>query len=92
MVMFERLKKAMQKARADLGLGKEYKDIFEVDGVPAFREFYFYGMFPWKYVYKGFYKPWHLIDAPTIKDPHHKRNMAFLNVAKAVTSELAGIV
>lgn len=47
----------MQKAGAETGLSKEFKDIFEVGGVPAFNQFYYFGIFIWKYLYKGFYGP-----------------------------------
>ena len=94
--MFERLKKAvkgwMQTTGADLGLSREFKDIFELGGVPAFQQFYNLGIFPWKWLYKGFYKPWHLIAAPTIENPKATRNMYYLNLSKAVCSELAGMV
>lgn len=94
--MFERLKKAvrgwMQTTGADLGLAKEFKDIFELGGVPAFQQFYNLGIFPWKWVYKGYYEAWHLIAAPTIDNPRAKRRMAYLNLSKAVCSELAGMV
>lgn len=94
--MFERLKKAvkswMQTAAADTGIAREFKDVFEVSGVPAFREFYNFCIFPCKYVYKGFYSAWHLIPAPTIEDPRAKRNMFYLNLSKAVCAELAGMV
>ena len=94
--MFERLKKAvkgwMQTTGADLGVAKEFKSIFDIGGVPAFQQFYNAGIYVWKWLYKGFYEPWHLILAPTIKDPRHKRNMAYLNLSKAVCAELAGMV
>ena len=94
--MFERLKKAvkswMQTTGADLGLSREFKDIFELGGVPAFQQFYNLGIFPWKSVYKGYYEPWHFIPAPTVADAKAKRKMAFLNLSKAVCSELAGMV
>ena len=94
--MFERLKKAvkswMQTAAADTGIAREFKDVFEVSGVPAFREFYNFCIFPCKYVYKGFYSVWHLIPAPTIENPRAKRNMFYLNLSKAVCAELAGMV
>lgn len=94
--MFERLKKAvkswMQTTGADTGIAKEFKDIFEISGVPAFREFYNLTIFPCKAVYKGFYSPWHLIAAPTINDPRGKRRLFYLNLSKAVCSELAGMV
>jgi A118 family predicted phage portal protein len=96
MSMWARFKKAMetrlQVAGANMGLAKEFKDIFEVGGVPAFNQFYYFGIFQWKLVYKGFYKPWHVVKAPTIADPYSKRNLYYLNLAKAVTSELAGMV
>ena len=82
----------MQQIGADTKLGKEYKSIFDLQDVPAFNQFYNIGIFPWKYLYRGFYKPWHLIDAPTIADPKHKRNLAYLNLSKAVCAELAGMV
>ena len=92
MAIFERIKNAMQQIGASTGLGKEYKSIFDLQGVPAYNQFYNIGIFPWKYLYRGFYKPWHLIPAPTIADPDHKRNLAYLNLSKAVCAELAGMV
>lgn len=77
---------------ASTGLGKEYKSIFELEGVPAFNQFYNIGIFPWKYLYRGFYKPWHLIAAPTIADPDNKRNLCYLNMSAAICSEIAGMV
>ena len=94
--MFEKIKKAvkgwMQTTGADLGVAREFKDIFELGGVPAFQQFYNVGIMPWKYIYKGFYKPWHLIPAPTIDNAKATRNMYYLNLSKAVCSELAGMV
>ena len=94
--MFERLKRwwlnLMRRTGAELGIAKEYKSIFELGGVPAFQEFYNVGIFPWKWVYKGFYNAWHLIAAPTIQDPRAKRRMYYLNLSKAVCAELAGMV
>jgi A118 family predicted phage portal protein len=92
MAIIERLKRAMQQIGANTGLGKEYKSIFDLHDVPAFNQFYNIGIFPWKYLYRGFYKPWHLIPAPTIADPDHKRNLAYLNLSKALCAELAGMV
>ena len=82
----------MRRAGADLGISKEFKSIFELDGVPAFQQFYNVGIFPWKWIYKGFYTPWHLINAPTIDNPSAQRRMYYLNLSKAVCSELAGMV
>ena len=94
--MFERIKKAvkswMQRAGADMGLAKEFKDIFEVGGVPAFSQFYYFGIFVWKYIYKGYYKAWHRISAPTIQDPYRKRDMERMNIGKAICAELAGLI
>lgn len=82
----------MQTMGANTEMGREFRDIFELGGVPSYRQFYNFGIFPWKYVYKGFYTPWHVIDAPTIDNPKHKRNMAHLNMGKAVCSEIAGMI
>lgn len=94
--MFEKFKKAVKNwfmsAGATTGVAREFKDIFELGGVPAFQQFYNFGIFPWKWVYKGFYNAWHLIAAPTIENPKATRRMAYLNLSKAVCSELAGMV
>lgn len=82
----------MEKAKADTGLAKEFKDIFELGGVPAFNQFYYFGIFIWKYLYKGFYRPWHRILAPTIDDPNHYRDMDRMDTAKAICAELAGLI
>lgn len=82
----------MQRLGASTGAAKEFKSVFDLEGVPAFNQFYNFGIFPWKYIYKGFYQPWHVIAAPTIADPKAKRNMAYLSLAKAVCAELAGMV
>lgn len=94
--MFERIKKkikgAAQKFMADTNMGKEFKEIFEVGGVPAYNQFYYFGIFVWKYIYRGFYKPWHKILAPTLKDPSRERNVESMCIAKAVCAELAGLI
>lgn len=82
----------MQRAGAETGMSREFKDIFEVGGVPAFNQFYYFGIFIWKYLYKGFYSPWHRILAPTVADPRHKRTMDRMDTAKAICAELAGLV
>ena len=88
----ERMKGWMQRAGAETGLSKEFKDIFEVGGVPAFNQFYYFGIFIWKYLYKGFYSPWHRILAPTIANPRNRRDLERMDTAKAVCAELAGLV
>ena len=81
----------MQKVSANTGVGRQFKDIFEL-GVPAFREFYYYGVFVWKFLWKGFYKPWHIIPAPTVANAKATRNMYRLDAAKAICAEMAGLV
>lgn len=88
--MFERLKRMIQDVSARNG--RVYKSVFELPQVPAFNQFYEYGIFPWKALYRGFYSPWHLVPAPTIRDEKATRRMHYLNLSKAVCSELAGMV
>ena len=94
--MFDKLKERvrhwMQKTGAETGLAKEFKDIFEVGGVPAFNQFYYFGIFIWKYLYKGFYSPWHRILSPTIANPRNRRDLERMDTAKAICAELAGLV
>lgn len=96
MQWLDNLKKAvkgwMQRTGADTGVAREYKNIFEVGGVPAFSQFYDVGVFVWKHLYKGFYSPWHRIRAPTISKPEAKRDTARMDVPKAVCAELASLV
>ena len=80
------------RGAAQTGIAREFKDIFEVGGVPAFNQFYNFGIFVWKLLYRGFYKPWHLIPAPTVADPNARREVYRLNAAKAVCAELASLV
>lgn len=82
----------VERAGAQTGIARTYRDVFELDGVPAYRQFYDFGVFIWKYLYKGFYKAWHVIDAPTIKNPMARRELFRLNVPKAVCAELASLV
>lgn len=80
----------MQKIGADTGLAKEYKNVFELAGIPSFQQFYMFGIFIWKYLWKGFYKAWHVIPCPTIANPKAERMMFRMNTPKAITSEMAG--
>lgn len=82
----------MQKAIASTGIAKEYKSVFELNGIPSFQQFYDFGVFIWKLLWKGFYKPWHIVPAPTIADPEHTHMLYRLNTAKAVCAEMAGLV
>ena len=82
----------MQKTIAGTGLATEYRSVFDLSGVPAFGQFYEFGIFVWKWLWKGLYKPWHIIPAPTIADRHATREMYRLNMAKAVCAEMAGLI
>ena len=82
----------MQRTGANTGLAREFKNVFELGGVPAFNQYYEFGIFIWKWLYRGFYKLWHLIPAPTIADPKNKRMLFRLNTAKAICSEMASLV
>ena len=82
----------MQRFGADTGLARSYKTVFDLDGMPAFNQFYEFGIFVWKMLYRGFYKPWHIVPAPTIANPKGSREVYRLNAAKAVCAEMAGMV
>ena len=94
--MFERIKKRwrdwMQRTGADTGLAREFKSVFELGGVPAFNQYYEFGIFIWKWLYRGFYKLWHLVPAPTIANPIATRNLYRMNMAKAICAEMASLV
>lgn len=92
MAFWDRFKNGVRKIAADAGMGKEYRDVFEVDGVPAFREFYNLSIFPAKYVYRGLYNAWHVVNAPTIGNENNVRTLFRLGMAKAVCAELAGLI
>ena len=82
----------MQRVGANTGIAREFKNIFEIGGVPAWNQFYEFGIFIWKYIYRGFYKAWHIIPAPTIENPKATREVYRMNAAKAISAELAGLV
>ena len=82
----------MQRTGANTGLAREFKSVFELGGVPAFNQYYEFGIFIWKWLYRGFYKLWHLIPAPTIANPKNTRMMFRLNTAKAICAEMASLV
>lgn len=76
------------------------KNVFELQGVPAFLQFYQLYMWPWKYVYKGFYDAWHVLPVNALdttgcmkdKDGRAVRNMATMNAGKMACSQLARYV
>ena len=82
----------MQRTASATGIAREYKTVFELGGVPAFAQFYDFGIFIWKLLYRGFYKPWHLVAAPNILNEAAKRELYRLNAPKAVCAEIAGLV
>ena len=96
MKWFEELKRRwknrMQKTVADTGLAREFKSIFELSGIPSFQQFYNFGIFIWKWLWKGFYKAWHVIPCPTIANPNASRVMYRMNMSKALCAEMAGLV
>ena len=82
----------MTRAVADTGLAREFKNVFELGGVPSFQQFYNFGIFIWKWLWKGFYKAWHIISAPTVANPNATREVYRMNMAKALCAEMAGLV
>ena len=91
MKFITKIKEWVQRMGADTRVAHEYRDVFELGGVPSFREFYNHGIFIWKKLYRGYYAPWHTIGMPTIADPAGKRDLYRLNLAKAACAELAGL-
>lgn len=69
----ERIRKRVNRMAESLEIYK--KDIFELEGVPAFREFYTLFIFKWQAIYKGFYRDWHEIPLVTIKNPKGKTRL-----------------
>ena len=66
------------------------KDVFELDGVPAFREYYILYIFPWQAIYKGFYKAWHEVTMKTLNNPKgKKRIMSTMNAGKMACTQMA---
>ena len=83
----------VQRTATATGIAREFKDIFELGGVPAFSQFYYYGVFIWKYLYRGLYKPWHVVPVTAVgAKPNETRQLFRLNTAKAVSAELASLV
>ena len=69
------------------------KDVFELEGVPAFREYYTLYIFIWQAIYKGYYKAWHEVPLKTIRDPKGKyRTLATMNAGKMACSQMARYV
>ena len=69
------------------------KDVFDLDGVPAFREYYNLFIYVWQAIYKGFYKDWHEVPLKTIRDPKgKKRRLATMNAGKMACAQMARYV
>ena len=82
----------LERFGSSTGIARSYNTVFDLGNVPAFGQFYNVGIFVWKMLYRGFYKPWHLIPAPTIVSQNATRELYRLNAAKAVCAELASLV
>ncbi len=84
-------KKGVNRAMESADLFK--KDVFELDGVPAFREYYTLFIFVWQAIYKGFYRAWHEVPMKTLNDPKgKKRVMATMNAGKMACGQMARYV
>ena len=83
----------VQRTATATGIAREFKDIFELGDVPAFNQFYYYGIFVWKALYRGLYKPWHVVPVVAVgAKPGQTRQLFRLNTAKAISAELASLV
>ena len=83
----------VQRTATATGIAREFKDIFELGDVPAFNQFYYFGIFVWKYLYRGLYKPWHVVPVTAVgAKPGQTRQLFRLNTAKAISAELASLV
>ena len=92
MRIIDRLRNGVSRLAENTGLFR--KDVFELEGVPAFREYYQLFIFVWQAIYKGYYKAWHEVPIKTIKDPKGltKRRMATMNAGKMGCSQMARYV
>ena len=69
------------------------KDVFDLEGVPAFREFYTLFIYIWRDIYKGFYKAWHEIPVVTINHPKGKtRTIETMNAGAVSCAQMARYV
>jgi A118 family predicted phage portal protein len=91
MKLRDRIRNGVNRVAESMDLFK--KDVFELDGVPAFREYYTLFIFVWKAIYKGYYKAWHEVPVMTIHDPKgKKRTLATMNAGKMACSQMARYV
>ena len=91
MKLKDRIRNGVNRVAENVNLFK--KDVFELNGVPAFREYYTLFIFTWQAVYKGFYRAWHEVPVMTIKDPKgKKRTLATMNAGKMACAQMARYV
>ena len=91
MKIMDRIRNGVNRMEEKTGIFK--KDVFELEGVPAFREFYQLYVFIWQAIYKGFYKAWHTVPVHTINNPKgQNRRMATMNAGKMACSQMARYV
>lgn len=87
----DRIRNGVNRVAENVNLFK--KDVFELNGVPAFREYYTLFIYVWQAIYKGFYRAWHEIDVHTIRDPKgKKRTLATMNAGKMACAQMARYV
>ena len=85
------LKNRVNRVAESMDLFK--KDVFELEGVPAFREYYNLFIFVWQAIYKGFYKDWHIVPVVTIKNPKGRtRTISTMNAGKMACTQMARYV
>lgn len=89
MTLRDSWRKGVSRVAESLGVFR--KNVFDLEGVPAFRQYYDLFVFPWKFVYKGYYDAWHDVAIRTIKDHSgaKKRRMATMNAGQMVSRTLA---
>ena len=69
------------------------KDVFELEGVPAFQEYYTLFIFVWQAIYKGYYRAWHDVPIKNIHNPKGKsRTLATMNAGKMACAQMARYV
>ena len=91
MKILDRIRNGVNRVTEGVNLFK--KDVFELNGVPAFREYYTLFIFTWMAVYKGFYRAWHEVPMSTIKEPKgKKRTLATMNAGKMACAQMARYV
>lgn len=91
MRLIERIRNRVNRTMESLELFK--KDVFELDGVPAFREYYTLFILVWQAIYKGYYKGWHDVPLKTLRNPKGKtRTLATMNAGKMACSQMARYV